>query len=134
MLCVCREFWTFDQLKSSYQIWAAFIFVHQKSLKRTFKTSFWVQNQLFVLKNLVWNVLIKAFWYTNLVVLIIILQALMLNNNQEKCMKISLITSLAMLSAVTQGYLSKVFQTYKYSSHWYSMARNSRCVQGILSL
>ena len=38
---ICREF-----LNLSYQIWVEFIFVYQKSLKRPFKTSFWVQNYL----------------------------------------------------------------------------------------
>ena len=60
-------------------IWVGFIFVYQKSLKRTFKTSFWVQNHLLSLCNsavdsqrllcsekLVWNVRIKAFWYRKL--------------------------------------------------------------------
>ena len=55
-------------------------FVYQKSLKLTFKTGFWVQNNLLncvlvlwihkgycVVKKLVWNVRIKAFWYTKLV-------------------------------------------------------------------
>ena len=49
-----------------------------KALELTFKTSFWVQNHLlnfccrlwihkvyFVVKKLVWNDRIKAFWYTN---------------------------------------------------------------------
>ena len=64
-------------MNSSHQIWVGFIFVYQKSLKRTFKTVFWVQNYLLnfcysvvtsqsflVVKNLVLYVRIKAFWYT----------------------------------------------------------------------
>ena len=68
-------------------IWIGFIFVFQKSLKRTFKHGFWVQNYLLicvlavwihkgycVVKKLVWNVNIKAFlypfffafWWTNI--------------------------------------------------------------------
>ena len=34
------------QLNLSYQIWVWFIFLYQKSLKRTFQTGFWVQNHL----------------------------------------------------------------------------------------
>ena len=45
---MCKEFLTFDahELNLSHQIWVGFIFVYQKSLKWTFKTSFWVQNHL----------------------------------------------------------------------------------------
>ena len=62
------------------KIWVSYILVCQKSIKRTFKSSFWVQNHLLylcfcvvilwihksycVIKKLVWNVRIKAFWYT----------------------------------------------------------------------
>ena len=43
-----REVLTFNayQLNLSYQIWVGIIFVYQKSLKRTLKTGFWVQNHL----------------------------------------------------------------------------------------
>ena len=57
--------------------WVRFIFVYQKYLKRTFQTGYWLQNhrlnfwfrdvnsqRLFCSKKLVWNVRIKAFWYT----------------------------------------------------------------------
>ena len=60
----------------SYQIWFVFIFVYQKSLKGTFKPvfeykinfwicvlSFWIHKGYFVVKKLVWNLRIKAFWY-----------------------------------------------------------------------
>ena len=63
--------------RNRYNFWLGFIFVYQKSLKRTFKISFWVQNHLWicvrvlwihkgycVVKKQVWNVRIKAFWYT----------------------------------------------------------------------
>ena len=60
----------------SYQIWIGFIFVYKKSIKRTFKTGFWVEInswicvlELLILKGYsvvkkLWNVRIKAFWYT----------------------------------------------------------------------
>ena len=40
---LCGELLTFNAyyLNLSYQIWVGFIFVCQKSLKRTFKTGFW---------------------------------------------------------------------------------------------
>ena len=59
--------------------WLRFIFLYQKSFKRTFIIGFWVQNHLlnlcskrceftkvivYLVKKLVWNVCIKAFWYT----------------------------------------------------------------------
>ena len=63
----------------SYQIWVRFIFAYLKSLNRTFKTGFWAQITFWicvlvlwihkgycVVKKLVWNVRIKAFWYTKL--------------------------------------------------------------------
>ena len=71
----------------SYQIWVGFIFVCQKSLKRTFKTWFWVQNHLLYsiwvlvlwiyigycgVKKLVWNVCIKALWYTYLFIYLLL--------------------------------------------------------------
>ena len=53
---------------------ARFIFAYQKSLKLTFEPCFWVQNHhlnlcflavnYFVVKKLMWNVRIKALWYT----------------------------------------------------------------------
>ena len=73
MCFVCWEFWTFNayQLNSSYQIWVEFVCVYQKSLKQKFKTGFWVYVLVLwihkgycVVKKLVWNVCIKAFWYT----------------------------------------------------------------------
>ena len=54
---------------------------------------------------------------SNLVLLIIFVQAIMLNYDQGKSIKISLITSLAMPSVATQGYLPKVFHTQKFSFH-----------------
>jgi hypothetical protein len=62
----------------SYQIWVGFIFVYQKSfynerLKPVFeyKITFWIcvlvlwmHKGYCVVKELVWNVRIKAFWYT----------------------------------------------------------------------
>ena len=69
-------------------------FVYQKSLKRTFKTSFWVQIHLlnlcssavnpkgyYVVKKLVWNVRIKAFWYTKDIALYNHLKSLHTNIN-----------------------------------------------------
>ena len=52
-----------------------FMFVYQKSLQCTLQTVFliqnhlcvlvlWIQKDYFVVKRLVWNVRIKAFWYT----------------------------------------------------------------------
>ena len=71
--CMCKEFLTFPNLSWIY-------FVFQKSLKRMFKTGFLEQNHLLnlcssamnskgycVVKKLLWNVRIKAFWYTNLI-------------------------------------------------------------------
>ena len=48
--------------------WPSFIFVYQKSWKRTFKTGFEykITFSLFYVKKLVWNVLFKAVWYTNI--------------------------------------------------------------------
>ena len=67
----------------SYQIWVGFIFVCQKSLERTFKTGFRVQNHPLnlysiavnhkgycVVKKLLWNVRIKAFRYTTNIIFI----------------------------------------------------------------
>ena len=77
--CVCREFLTFNayQLNLSYQIWVRLIFVYQKSLKLSFKTGFqckitfliyflalWTHRGYYIVKKLVWNVRIQAFWYT----------------------------------------------------------------------
>ena len=76
--------WLYINCVSHIKSEPRFIFVFQKSLKWTFKTGFWVQNNLweknntrrqiqkglfihkcyFVVKKLVWNVCIKAFWYT----------------------------------------------------------------------
>ena len=81
-MCVCREFLIFDahELNMSYQIWVGFIFVYQKYFQ-TFKISFWVQNRLLnlcssavdtgycVVKKLVWNIRIKAFWFINILFL-----------------------------------------------------------------
>ena len=63
-----------------YQIWVWFIFVFQK-FKRTFKPVFeykitfwncglvlWIPKGSCVVKKLVWNVRIKAFWYTNYII------------------------------------------------------------------
>ena len=74
------NFFTRNRLLSILIIyfWLRYIFVYQKFLKQTFQTSFWGQNHLlnlcsrvvnsqrfiFVVKKLVWNVRIKAFWYT----------------------------------------------------------------------
>ena len=54
---------------------------------------------------------------SNLVLLIIFVQAIMLNYDKGKSIKISLITSLAMPSVATQGYLPKVFHTQNFSFH-----------------
>ena len=81
--------------KWAYNIyfWLRFIYVNQKSLKRTFKTSFffykitfwicvllvlWIQKGYFVVKKLVRNVCNKAFWYTQIFqVLAFLTQSLM---------------------------------------------------------
>ena len=60
-------------------IWIRFIFVYQKNVKLTLKTGFWVKNTFwsyvlvlwihkgyFVVKKLLWNVRIEAFWYTKM--------------------------------------------------------------------
>ena len=80
--CVCGEFLTFNayQLNLSYQIWVGSIFVYQKSLKQTFKPVFeykiifwifvlvlWIHKGYYVVKKLMWNVRIKAFWYTKII-------------------------------------------------------------------
>ena len=54
-------------MNSSYQILVRFIFVYQKSSKQTFQTDFLVKTifWIIVVKKQVWNVCIKAFWYTN---------------------------------------------------------------------
>ena len=68
-----------EYLNLSYHIWVEFIFVYQKSLKRTFKTSFWVQNHLLNLWSSAMNsqrllcskkgclkmFVLKLFFYTN---------------------------------------------------------------------
>ena len=53
MRCVCREYLTFKgyYLNLLYQIWFGFIFIYYKSLKRTFKTGFWVQKMHSIKKN-----------------------------------------------------------------------------------
>ena len=67
----CHAWWV-----NNLYFWLRFIFVYQKSLKRTFKTGFWVQNHLLNLCSRAVNsqrllcsqragVRIKAFWYTN---------------------------------------------------------------------
>ena len=66
------------QLISLYQIWVRFFFVYEKSLKLTLKPVFeykitfwfcvlvlWIHKGYYVVKNLVWNIRIKKFWYTN---------------------------------------------------------------------
>ena len=76
----------YNILYKAYYIFLNNIFVHQKSLKGTFKTGFWVQNHFwicvlllwipkgyFVFKKLVWNVRIEAFWYTKCIIYIIFL-------------------------------------------------------------
>ena len=73
-----RKFLTFNAyyFNSSYQIWVRFIFVYQKSLKRTLKLVFeykitfwicvlvmWIHWGYCVVKKLVWNVRIKSLLY-----------------------------------------------------------------------
>ena len=82
--------------------WLRFIFVFQKSFKRMFKTVFctksksicvlvlWIQKGYFAVKKSVWNVHIKAFWYTKIIrkfldkssVFLIIILLFMFSNNK----------------------------------------------------
>ena len=101
--CVCREFSTFNTylLNLSYQISVGFIFVYQKSLKRTFKTGFWVQNHRLnllwihkgycVVKKLVWNVRIKSIWCTKQYILSFPIAVLIQNKRDSAFNKQSLL-------------------------------------------
>ena len=62
-------------MNPKFQMWAIFIFLYQKPLKLVFeyKIAFWIyvivmwiHKGYFVVEKLVWNVRIKAFWYTKI--------------------------------------------------------------------
>ena len=83
LCCVCRKCLTFNayQLNLSYQLWVRSIFVYQNHIKSVFEYEIafwscvqvlWIYKGYFIVKMLVWNVRIKACWFTNNIIMKVI--------------------------------------------------------------